>query len=261
MPDRALVAAVLADPKSKQELAAVKEFTGRASRSQIDRWWGAIEAGRASQDLPLERATAGDSLPPPRAWTDRNPEADTRLKAARPVVEERADTGAPAVEREGAAGALPAGAAPPGVVRGGVVQAFQKGATQGLAVVRGHQPAGHAVVAAGAAVLAVAAVAAWRRAEVLAFAATTAAVAGSVVAVFTAHLAEGSWVLLRSTLSPAGDVTLRAAAASDGALHLITVAGLVILPGVLAYQAWSYVVFRRRVATGFPARRRVRVSR
>ena len=48
----------LADPKSKQELAALKEFTGRASRSQLDRWWAAIEAGRASDDLPLERASA-----------------------------------------------------------------------------------------------------------------------------------------------------------------------------------------------------------
>jgi ribonuclease D len=90
VPDRALVAAVLADPKSKQELAAVKEFTGRASRSQIDRWWAAIEQGRASEELPLERATGGEALPPPRAWADRNPGADARLKAARPVVEERA---------------------------------------------------------------------------------------------------------------------------------------------------------------------------
>ncbi|WP_432511033.1 cytochrome d ubiquinol oxidase subunit II [Kineococcus sp. SYSU DK001] len=116
--------------------------------------------------------------------------------------------------------------------------------------------AGHAVVAGAAALLAVAALAAWRRAEVLAFTATTLAVAGTVVAVFTAHLGQGSFVLLRSTLSPAGDVTLRAAAASDGALQLITVAGLVILPGVIAYQAWSYWVFRRRVATGSPAARR-----
>ncbi|WP_127475021.1 ribonuclease D [Microbacterium sulfonylureivorans] len=91
VPDRALVAAVLADPKSKQDLAAVKEFTGRASRSQLDRWWAAIEDGRASKDLPLERATGGDSLPPPRAWPDRNPEADARLKAARPAVEKRAE--------------------------------------------------------------------------------------------------------------------------------------------------------------------------
>ncbi|MGK3952890.1 ribonuclease D [Microbacterium sp. I2] len=91
VPDRALVAAVLADPKSKSALAAVKEFNGRASRSQLDRWWAAIEAGRASSDLPLERATGGDTLPPPRAWADRNPEADVRLKAARPLVELRAE--------------------------------------------------------------------------------------------------------------------------------------------------------------------------
>jgi ribonuclease D len=91
VPDRALVAAVLADPKSKSALAAVKEFTGRASRSQLDRWWAAIEAGRTSSDLPLERATGGDTLPPPRAWADRNPEADMRLKAARPLIELRAE--------------------------------------------------------------------------------------------------------------------------------------------------------------------------
>lgn len=91
VPDRALVAAVLADPKSKPELAAVKEFTGRASRTQLDRWWAAFEAGRATKDLPLERAAGGDSLPPPRAWPDRNPEADARLKAARPAVEQVAE--------------------------------------------------------------------------------------------------------------------------------------------------------------------------
>ncbi|GAA5098907.1 ribonuclease D [Microbacterium yannicii] len=91
VPDRALVAAVLADPASKNALGALKEFTGRASRSQLDRWWAAIEAGRAVTELPLERATGGDTLPPPRAWVDRNPEADARLKAARPVVEHRAE--------------------------------------------------------------------------------------------------------------------------------------------------------------------------
>ncbi|MFB8385846.1 ribonuclease D [Microbacterium sp. NPDC055910] len=90
VPDRALVAAVLAEPDSKQALAAIKEFTGRASRSQLDRWWAAIEEGRAATELPLERARGGDSLPPPRAWSDRNPEADARLKAVRPTLEARA---------------------------------------------------------------------------------------------------------------------------------------------------------------------------
>ncbi len=91
VPDRALVAALIADPKTKHDLAQVKEFTGRASRSQLDRWWAAFEAGRAATDLPLERAPGGDTLPPARAWPDRNPEADARLKAARPAVEARAE--------------------------------------------------------------------------------------------------------------------------------------------------------------------------
>lgn len=91
VPDRALVAAVIADPPSKHDLAKLKEFTGRASRTQIDRWWSAIESGRTTTDLPLERVSSGDTLPPPRAWPDRNPAADARLKAARPVIEAHAE--------------------------------------------------------------------------------------------------------------------------------------------------------------------------
>lgn len=89
VPDRSLVAAIQADPKTKQELAAIKEFNGRASRSQLDRWWNAIVEGRTTTELPPDRVPS-DSLPPPRAWADRNPEADARLRAARPVVEARA---------------------------------------------------------------------------------------------------------------------------------------------------------------------------
>lgn len=89
VPDRALVAAVIADPASKQELARVKDFIGRASRTQLDRWWAAIEAGRGDSALPVERVP-GDGLPPMRAWADRNPPADARLKAARPAVEQLA---------------------------------------------------------------------------------------------------------------------------------------------------------------------------
>jgi ribonuclease D len=60
----------------------MREFTGRASRTELDRWWAAVEAGRSTDDLPVLRGN-GDTLPPPRAWSDRNPEADARLKAAR----------------------------------------------------------------------------------------------------------------------------------------------------------------------------------
>ena len=86
VPDRSLMAALLGNPQSKQALAGIKEFQGRASRTQLDRWWQAFVEGRATEELPRERVPS-DTLPPPRAWADRNPEADARLKAARPVVE------------------------------------------------------------------------------------------------------------------------------------------------------------------------------
>jgi ribonuclease D len=87
VPDSALVAAARVLPETKRDLAAFKEFTGRASRSQIDRWWNAIQAGMASDDLPVLRQ-AGDTVPPPRVWSDKNPEADKRLKAARAAITE-----------------------------------------------------------------------------------------------------------------------------------------------------------------------------
>ncbi|WP_194419629.1 ribonuclease D [Microbacterium abyssi] len=90
VPDRSLVAAVLANPQSKQALAGVQAFNGRASRTELDRWWAAIVRGRDSTTLPRERVPS-DALPPARAWSDRNPEADARLKLARPAVEETAE--------------------------------------------------------------------------------------------------------------------------------------------------------------------------
>lgn len=87
VPDSALVAAARMLPESKRDLAALKDFTGRASRSQIDRWWDAIQAGMAADDLPVLRAS-GDVLPPPRVWSDKNPDADRRLKTARTRITE-----------------------------------------------------------------------------------------------------------------------------------------------------------------------------
>ena len=90
VPDRALVAAVVANPKTKAELGGLREFTGRASRTELNRWWQAFVDGRADTDIPLERVP-NDALPPVRAWAGRRPEADARLKAARPAVEAHAE--------------------------------------------------------------------------------------------------------------------------------------------------------------------------
>jgi ribonuclease D len=82
VPDASLVAAARVLPTSKNALAELREFNGRASRTELDRWWRAVQTGLASTELPSLKA-AGEALPPPRAWADRNPEADVRLKAAR----------------------------------------------------------------------------------------------------------------------------------------------------------------------------------
>ncbi|WP_298228316.1 HRDC domain-containing protein [Gryllotalpicola sp.] len=83
VPDLSLTAAVKAAPASKSELAALKEFNGRASRTELDRWWAAIDRGRTTTDLPAVRPPAADSMPPVRAWADRNPAADARYRHAR----------------------------------------------------------------------------------------------------------------------------------------------------------------------------------
>lgn len=85
IPDASLVAAARVLPESKRALADLREFNGRASRTELARWWAAIEAGKTTDDLPAQRVQ-GDSVPPPRAWADRNPVADRRLRAARVVI-------------------------------------------------------------------------------------------------------------------------------------------------------------------------------
>lgn len=85
VPDRSLVAAVLANPASKSELASLKAFHGRASRSELDRWWAAIQAGQTTDDLPEARVST-PGPPPPKVWTFKNPEAFARLQAAKEVL-------------------------------------------------------------------------------------------------------------------------------------------------------------------------------
>jgi len=87
VPDSSLVAAARSLPESKRDLAALREFNGRASRSELGRWWEAIEAGTVSTDLPPVHI-AGDAVPPARVWSDRNPPADKRLKVSKAAIAE-----------------------------------------------------------------------------------------------------------------------------------------------------------------------------
>ncbi|WP_022885181.1 HRDC domain-containing protein [Glaciibacter superstes] len=85
VPDASLLAAAKRAPETKQVLAELREFSGRASRTEIDRWWKAVHDGLTTDDMPVMRPN-GDTLPPPRSWSGRNPEADLRYKAARAAI-------------------------------------------------------------------------------------------------------------------------------------------------------------------------------
>lgn len=87
LPDGAIIAAVLANPVSIDQLSAVREFSGRGQQRNIDTWWRAITRARALPDSELPPASLPASGPPqPRTWADRNPPAHDRLEAARAVV-------------------------------------------------------------------------------------------------------------------------------------------------------------------------------
>jgi ribonuclease D len=91
IPDAAIVAAAAAKLGSQADLTRLKTFTGRASRPEIGRWWGAVERGQASVDLPALRVPS-DTIPHQRSWADKNPLAALRLVSARERVTELAES-------------------------------------------------------------------------------------------------------------------------------------------------------------------------
>ena len=93
-----------------------------------------------------------------------------------------------------------------------------------------------------------AAAAAWIQArkgkEGTAFLATGIFLVGGTASIFGAVFPR----VLPSTIDPAFSLTITNASSSDYTLGLMTVVACVGLPLVIAYQAWTYWVFRRRVS-------------
>jgi cytochrome d ubiquinol oxidase subunit II len=81
--------------------------------------------------------------------------------------------------------------------------------------------------------------------EGFAFAATTVTMAASIVAIFTGLYPN---VMVSST-SAANNLTVHNTASGAYSLKVMTVVVVIFLPVVLAYQTWTYYVFRRRVST------------
>jgi cytochrome bd ubiquinol oxidase subunit II len=77
----------------------------------------------------------------------------------------------------------------------------------------------------------------------LAFAATSVTMAAAVVTIFVALYPR----VMVSSLGSASDLTITNTASAPYTLKVMTVAAAVLFPVVLAYQGWTYYVFRRRV--------------
>lgn len=87
LPDKAVVAAVLADPHTTAELHELSAFRGRSRRRYSSRWLRQLQGVRTLPAAELPNvAPPNDGPPPPNRWPDRAPEAADRLAAAKPAV-------------------------------------------------------------------------------------------------------------------------------------------------------------------------------
>ncbi len=77
-----------------------------------------------------------------------------------------------------------------------------------------------------------------------AFAATTLAMARAILSIFSELYPK----LMVSSTSPRYSLTIHNSASGSYSLTVMTVVAGIFLPVVLAYTAWSYYVFRRRLS-------------
>jgi ribonuclease D len=82
LPDSAIIAAAVADPKTVEELVELPVFGGPKQRRGARTWLAALAAARGNPDLP-EIAEPHNGPPPAARWAKRKPEAAARLEAAR----------------------------------------------------------------------------------------------------------------------------------------------------------------------------------
>lgn len=88
IPDASILSAATTKPRSKPELASLKTFSGRASRSYLDYWWQAIQLAYKATELPTLRPEKSNGIPNHRNWAAKFPEADLRLRHAKTALTE-----------------------------------------------------------------------------------------------------------------------------------------------------------------------------
>lgn len=90
LPDSAIIAAAVADPKTVEELTKLPIFGGHKQRRSAHVWLAALESARANPDPP-DSAEPQNGPPPAVRWAKRKPEAAARLDAARARLSELSD--------------------------------------------------------------------------------------------------------------------------------------------------------------------------
>lgn len=91
IPDRSIIAAASANPRSPEDLGRLATFRGRESRTELMRWWKAILKAKTTTDLPGPKPRDPDAIPHHRGWAERHPEAAARLAIARAAIEDEAE--------------------------------------------------------------------------------------------------------------------------------------------------------------------------
>lgn len=95
--DDALMSVVTNPPKTRRELRRMPGFDQGRALSGLNRWWTAIETARELPDDQLpQKAQREPSLPRANQWSDKNPDAATRLATARELLATKSEeTGIP----------------------------------------------------------------------------------------------------------------------------------------------------------------------
>lgn len=93
LPDKAIVAAVAANPGTPEELGDLAVFRGKANRRLLRTWFGALVQARALPEAELPAISrSGNGPPPPNRWAERDPEAAARLTGVRAVMADLVET-------------------------------------------------------------------------------------------------------------------------------------------------------------------------
>jgi ribonuclease D len=87
LPDASIVELAVNPPQSLAELKGTRIMRNRGPRRFLDQWMDAVTAALDLPEGDLPTASQRrEGLPPPRTWTDKNPDAADRLGRCREVV-------------------------------------------------------------------------------------------------------------------------------------------------------------------------------